>query len=89
VDVDAIYREAHEAHFVKKDPASALPLWDRYLAAAGPSGRFALEARYNRAICLVRLGRRAEAKTALTPFANGDYGGYRRDEATQLLTTLE
>jgi hypothetical protein len=88
-EVDALYREAHEAHFVRKDPAAALAAWDRYLLAAGPTGRFALEARYNRAIALVRLGRRSEAASALRPFANGDYGGYRRDEARELLSTLE
>jgi hypothetical protein len=88
VDVDALYRDAHDAHFVRRDPAASLVAWDRYLAAAGPSGRFALEARYNRAITLVRLGRRAEAAAALKPFADGDYGGYRREEATELLRTL-
>jgi hypothetical protein len=89
VDVDGLYREAHAAHFVRRDPAAALAGWDRYLAAAGPSGRFAPEVRYNRAICLVRLGRRAEAAAALRPFASGEYGGYRRDEAAQLLRSLE
>jgi hypothetical protein len=89
IDVDALYREAHDAHFVRREPAAALIAWDRYLSAAGSSGRFALEARYNRALCLVRLGRRDEAATALRPFASGEYGGYRREEATQLLHTLE
>ena len=88
-DADALYREAHEAHFVRRDPAAALAAWDRYLAAAGPGGRFTLEARYNRAVSLVRLGRRDEAAAALRPFANGEYGGYRRDEAAKLLHTLE
>ena len=89
VDTDALYRDAHEAHFVRRDPAAALVAWDRYLAAAGPSGRFTLEARYNRAVTLVRLGRREEAASALRPFASGEYGGYRRDEAAQLLRTVE
>jgi hypothetical protein len=88
-DPDALYREAHEAHFVRKDPAAALAAWDRYLGASGPNGRFVLEARYNRALTLVRLGRRAEARAALQPFADGEYGGYRRDEAARLLTTLD
>jgi len=87
-DADALYRTAHEAHFVKKDPASALAAWDRYLAAA-PQGRFALEAKYNRAISLVRLGRRAEAAAALRPFADGQYGDYRKEEARELLQSLE
>lgn len=89
VDVDALYREAHEAHFVRRDPQAALDAWDRYLAAAGPNGRFVLEARYNRALSLIRLGRKSAAAEALRPFANGDYGNYRRDEATQLLQSLE
>jgi len=89
VDVDALYRDAHDAHFVRRDPGAALAAWDRYLAAAGPSGRFTLEARYNRAISLVRLGRKTEAAEALRPFARGDYGGYRREEAEGLLRTLE
>lgn len=89
VDVDALYRKAHEAHFVEKNPAAALAAWDRYLAAAGPSGRFSLEARYNRALSLVRLGRKGEAAAALRPFAEGEYGGYRRDEARELLRSLE
>lgn len=88
-DADALYRDAHDAHFVRRDPAAALAAWDRYLAAAGPSGRFALEARYNRALALVRLGRRDEAAAALRPFAGGEYGGYRRDEAARLLRSLE
>ncbi len=87
-DVDALYRAAHDAHFAKKDPATALAAWDRYLAAA-PRGRFALEARYNRAITLVRLGRKTEAAAALRPFADGDYGGYRKEEARELLQSLE
>ena len=89
VDVDALYREAHRAHFERRDYASAVGAWDRYLAAAGPGGRFVVEARYNRAIALVRTGRREEAAAALRPFAGGDYGGYRRDEARELLRTLE
>lgn len=88
-DADALYEEAHEAHFLAKDPARALALWDRYLAAAGGEARFLLEARYNRAVCLVRLGRRPEARAALLPFARGDYGSYRRDDATRLLGTVD
>lgn len=89
VDIDALYNEAHEAHFVRHDHVAALAAWDRYLTAAGPSGRFALEARYNRAITLVRLGRKADASAALRPFADGEYGGYRRDEAAQLLRSID
>jgi hypothetical protein len=83
----ALFEEAHRLHFQAHDPARALVAWDRYLAAA-PNGRFAPEARYNRALTLVRLGRHDEAKSALESFANGTYGEYRRAEARALLEAL-
>jgi len=83
---DALYEEAHFAHFVRKDYAAALRAWDRYLAL-GPA-TFTPEAGYNRAIALVRLGRRDEAAAALRPFANGEYGNYRTREAGDLLRML-
>jgi len=84
----ALYRVAHAAHFIDRDPARALTAWNAYLSAA-PKGEFAPEARYNRALCLVRLGRVAEAKGALEPFANGAYGGYRKAEARALLEHID
>ena len=84
----ALYRSAHAAHFVAHDPARALAAWDVYLSAA-PNGGFAPEARYNRALSLVRLGRTTEARAALEPFARGAYGGYRKAEASALLERLE
>jgi TolA-binding protein len=81
-----LYRLAHEAHFSSHDYARALPAWEAYLRAA-PSGRLATEARYNRAICLLRLGRNEEARKALQPFAMGMMG-YRQNEAQQLLDEL-
>ena len=86
-DSHAIYRQAHQAHFSQRDYSAALAGWERYLKAA-PRGRFAAEAAYNRAICLVRLGRTAQARQALEPFAKGSYGGYRQSEAQQLLDAL-
>ena len=83
----ALYRVAHAAHFVDHDPARALAAWDAYLRAA-PKGEFAPEARYNRALSLVRLGRTAEARSALEPFAAGAYGNYRKTEANALLEHL-
>ena len=83
----ALYRSAHAAHFSAHDPARALAAWDAYLAAA-PRGRFSLEARYNRALCLVRLGRSSEALAALEPFAQGAFGGYRQSEASALVDAL-
>jgi hypothetical protein len=90
LDVDReheLYRAAHRAHFVAQDPAAALTAWDAYLTAA-PTGRFAVEARYNRALCLLRLGRADAARAALTPFAEGTFGAYRRREAAELLRAL-
>lgn len=85
---DALYRRAHHAHFVEKDAARALAAWDAYLAAH-PNGRFAPEARYNRALSLVRLGRTDEAREALRPFAEGRFADYRRREAQKLLDALD
>jgi hypothetical protein len=82
-----LYRTAHRVHFVEHDSARALAAWDAYLRAA-PRGSFAVEARYNRALCLVRLKRTTEAQAALTPFAEGRYGGYRQAEAARLLEAL-
>jgi hypothetical protein len=82
-----LYRAAHRAHFVEQDPGAALGAWDAYLRAA-PGGRFSLEARYNRALCLIRLGRHEEARAALSPFAAGSYGEYRQAEAQALLDGL-
>jgi hypothetical protein len=83
-----LYAAAHHAHFVTRDPAGALKAWDAYLATY-PRGRFALEARYNRALSLVRLGRTPEARAALAPFADGTLGGYRQREARELLDALD
>ncbi|WP_437555217.1 hypothetical protein WME97_24575 [Sorangium sp. So ce367] len=86
-DADALYQAAHRAHFAERNPAAALDAWNAYLTAA-PRGRFAVEAQYNRALCLVRLGRKDEARRALDPFAQGAFGGYRKDESRSLLEAL-
>ncbi len=80
------YRLAHEAHFSSHDYAHALRGWEAYLQAA-PRGRLATEARFNRAICLLRLGRDAEARQALEPFASAKMG-YRQSEAQGLIDEL-
>jgi hypothetical protein len=87
--VEVLYRRAHDLHFHGGDPAAALAAWDAYLAAE-PDGRFAVEARYNRALGLVRLGRYGEARAALAPFARGEVApaGYRQAEAEQLVERL-
>ena len=82
-----LYEVAHHAHFHEDDAARALSAWDAYLAAM-PNGRFAIEARYNRGLCLVRLGRLREARDALLPFAQGSFGSYRITEARRILSLL-
>jgi hypothetical protein len=89
---DALYIAAHAAHFGGARADLALAAWDRYLAVAhgdDPQSGFVLEARYNRAICLVRLGRYDEAREALRPFAGGAYQGYRRADAQSLIDKME
>jgi TolA-binding protein len=54
-----------------------------------PAGRFVPEAKYNTALALMKLGRTAEARPLLQPFADGLYGTYRRDAARKLLDALE
>jgi tetratricopeptide (TPR) repeat protein len=83
----ALFHRAHQLHFRQRDAAAALAAWDRYLQA-DPDGPLVLEARYNRALCLVRLGRAAEARAALQPFADGTLAHYRAVEARALVQSL-
>ena len=83
-----LYEKAHRAHFVDKNWPAALSAWDEYLHKV-PSGRFAIEARYNRALCLVRLGNVEQALHSLRPFAQGSYGTYRQREAQALIDQIE
>jgi hypothetical protein len=83
-----LYKSAYRLHFVEQNFAAALAGWDAYLRSA-PMGSLVVEARYNRAIALVRLGRRSDAEAALGPFARGEVsGGYRAREARELLDAL-
>jgi hypothetical protein len=83
----AAYRVAYDAHFHGGSPAAALAAWDAYLAAY-PNGKLATDARYNRAIILVKLKRYREAANALRPLATAPEGAYRRGEAARLLNAL-
>jgi hypothetical protein len=82
----ALFRRAQRLHLAR-DPR-ALSAWDDFLRVAG-EGALAPEAKYNRALCLIRLGRAADAKRALTPFAGGEYGNYRRAEAKSLIDAID
>jgi TolA-binding protein len=82
-----VYRAAHEAHFKNGDCEGAVRGYRKYLRDA-PSGTFFLEAKYNLGVCLARLGRTQEARDALTPFAEGKYGDYRKSQSKKLLDAL-
>jgi RNA polymerase sigma-70 factor, ECF subfamily len=82
------YRDAHRTHFDAGDPAAALQAWDRYLADF-PASSFAADARFNRALCLLRLGQSADARRALEAFAGAPPGTYRQRDAAALLEGLE
>jgi hypothetical protein len=82
-----VYARAHRLHFDGANPSGALAAWDEYLKLY-PAGRFAPDARYNRAIDLLRMKRTSEARVALQPFADGAYGGYHRDDARELLRSI-
>lgn len=86
-DPDELYGRAHRAQFALHDYVAALAFWDAYLATG--RGSLVPEARWNRAIALVRLGRREAAMGALAPFAAGENEGYRQEEAQALLRVLE
>ncbi len=79
------FQEAHDLHF-GGDYARALRRWRAYLTRY-PEGRFVPEARYNRAIALIRLGRFSEAQTALRTLAQGS--GSHRSDAQRLLDAMD
>lgn len=84
----AAYRHAHELHFRGGDPKAAITAWDDYLKAY-PKGSLAPDARYDRAILLVKVGRYADARAALLPFANAAVGSYKQKEAAEILAAIK
>jgi hypothetical protein len=84
----AAYQEAHNAHFSRGDCAAALTAYASYLARY-PHGRFVMEAKYNRALCLLKTGQLPEGRAALLPFAQGSFGNYRQAQARALLEALD
>lgn len=84
----AAYQQAHTAHFGRGDCAAALAAYASYLAHY-PRGRFVMEAKYNRALCLLKTGQLPEGRAALLPFAEGTFGNYRQTQARALLDALQ
>lgn len=82
------YQAAHRAHFQEGDCNAATLGYRKYLREQ-PGGTFALEAKYNLAVCLIRQGQNQEAKRLLEPFARGAYGNYRKEKAQELIDALE
>lgn len=87
-DVLALFRQAQKLHFDQKNWQLALAAWQAYLDAA-PNGELAPEARWNRAVCLVRLHKKQKAIQALKPFALAPLGSYRQADALALLEELQ
>lgn len=81
----ALFRRAQKLHTAKD--RGAIAAWDDFLRVA-PNSPLATEARYNRALSLIRAGRSDDARKALAPFARGDMSGYRQREATELIDAL-
>lgn len=81
------YQAAHRAHFQRGDCTSAVAGYRKYLSEQ-PGGTFALEAKYNLGVCLIRMGKAAEAKRLLQPFADGTYGNYRQQKSQELIDAL-
>ena len=81
-----LYIRAHRLHF-DGDAAAALAAWDDYLLQF-PDGRFVPDARYNRAIDLIKFRRYTDARAALQPFADGAFGEYHRQDAQRLLRSI-
>lgn len=84
----AAFRKANDLDLKQHDLNAALAAYRAYVRDY-PNGRFVPEARYNSALILVKLGRREDARRALTPFASGSYGPYRQARAAKLLEALE
>jgi TolA-binding protein len=80
-----LFRRAQRLHNAQEP--GAIAAWDAYLRVAS-TGALVPEAKYNRALALIRGGRFAEARAALAPFAAGQFGGYRKQEAQQLIERL-
>ena len=82
-----LYEKAHRLHFHEGQSAGALRLWDAYIEQF-PAGRFLPEARFNRAVCLVRLGDLERARAALEQIVAERAANYPTEQAHGLLARL-
>jgi TolA-binding protein len=83
----SLYGRAHDLHFRGGAVEKALAAWSAYLVKF-PNGQLAPEARFNRAICLVRLKRVDDAKVALAEIAANAPSSHQREQAGRLLASL-
>jgi hypothetical protein len=83
----SMYQRAHALHFGGGQPAEALDAWREYLHEH-PRGALAAEARLNEAVCLVKLGRRAEGGRILEALATGNAPQSTQRQASELLLAL-
>ncbi len=86
VDALSEYQAAYHMQFVEKNLERAVEMWSQYLQLGDIV--LSVDARFNRAVALARLIRTNDASSELTPFANGEYGGYRQNEAKRILRWL-
>jgi TolA-binding protein len=82
-----VYERAHRSHFHQDHAAEALRLWEAYLEQF-PSGRFLPEARFNRAVCLVRLDKLAQARETLAQILAQGTTSDATEQAARLLAKL-
>jgi TolA-binding protein len=82
------FRRADDLYRRSGDLQGAVGAYRQYVRDY-PTGRFVPEAKYNTALSLLKLGRAAEARPLLAPFAEGAYGAYRQEAAQKLLEALQ
>jgi TolA-binding protein len=84
----SLYGQAHALHFGGGAAAPALDAWGRYLHEY-PKGALSAEARFNEAVCLLKLGRRMEARRRLQSLVDADAApSSARSQARELLLAL-
>jgi hypothetical protein len=82
-----LYARAHQMHFHSNAPGPALRLWTRYIERF-PHGRFVPEAQFNRAVCLVRMGDSAAARSILEELVYSPGFDHPKQQALRLLAEL-